>query len=722
MKNAEVRFQTDNRSFKGMFKDEFQQISDVRSIDPVQYRTFWREQRERCKLVETSDFYYYTHFPEDFSKDEEDFPYIRQEVISLFFRSAVREARVFGKSQRHLFDKGLQMIDSDPTLDEIAKAGKSILSSSYALVRAFTTINATPCQLPQFAFILPEQQRIALKRIVDFIGSQKDENFRETIRRHLPRWMHYPIPAPTDHIDASLDILKRLWSYTDREAHFLISPDRMPQGMPLHLVLKTAEMVEQAGNFDVGYFLRTWGITEVLKMEKENFEKEEGKEIPFFHFILPGLVIGDIKIHTGNHYFDFSKAVGETMHQTFSMLQTQGEPQSRLANDFLQDLSRYYPDLLPAMLARSINAFSLSSYEIDQAVILRRLRQLNLPFAEAVLEQTEKLPERRLLTALEIEDSAIRFVQNTGTDESGSDFVPDIKSLIDSEDSYFFLMPLHRIGISQENIKGEVEVNLDTNAEIVSAILKIRAGQTSRSLPFQLSFSGEIESLNMDTMEGDPISQEAILVYRNLIAQSLRHEAEKVRIKRQRQGQNGSLKIELPQPQLRTQGLTREQRIALYEAQRQQTLPEIRIKRRQLLTGQPGRNGLAEEQEKAEERILKIIGMEMEQVERLLREGGARGIDAQQVIKKLQIALHLAQQNGYRLGKKISMDNYGGEQIDLRQVNWSLFGLSLRIYLQGMNNGEFLLRGILNKKGIDMQTEYIKGLVRQIIRDAVPAS
>lgn len=720
MKNAEVRFQTDNRSFKGMFKDEFQQISDVRSIDPVQYRTIWREQRERCKLVETSDFYYYTHFPKDFPEDKEDFPYIRHEVISLFFRSAVKEARVFGKSQRHLLDKGLQMIDSDPALDEIAKAGKFILSSSYDMVRAFTTINATPCQLPQFAFILPEQQRIALKRIVDFIGSEKDENFRETIRRYLPRWMHYPIPAPTDHIDASLDILKRLWSYTDREAHFLISPDRMPQGMPLHLVLKTAEMVEQAGNFDVGYFLRTWGVAEVLKMEKENFEKEEGKEIPFFHFILPGLVTGDIKIHTGNHYFDFSKAVGETMHKTFFMLQAQGEPQSRLANDFLQDLSRYYPDLLPAMLARSINAFSLSSYEIDQAVILRRLRQLNLPFAEAVLEQTEKLPERRLLTALEIEDSATRFIQYTGADESGSDFVPDIKSLIDSEDSYFFLMPLHRIGISQKNIKGEMEVDLDTNAEIVSAILKIRAGQISRSLPFQLNFSGEVESLNLDTLEGDPISQKATLVYRNLIAQSLRHEAERIRIKRQRQ--NGKLKIELPQPQFRTQGLNREQRIALYEAQRQQTLPEVRIKRRQLLTGQPSRNGLTEGEEKVEDRMLRITGMEMEQVERLLREGGARGIDAEQVIKKLQIALHLAQQNGYRLGKKISMDNYGGEQIDLRQVNWSLFGLSLRIYLQGISNGEFCLRGILNKKGNDMQTEYIKGLVRQIVKDAVSAS
>lgn len=699
------------------------EIHDLRQFDIQEIRDLYQAQLDRFGLVRTSNFYLYSFEEQELEDDE--IPSMEWDTMIVFYRNVISNAEEFADAEASLLAEGKDLKGGRVGVSDQVRVSEGFLSSCYILVRNLRAMNVARAVPFMTASQLFGVQQFQLKKFLEEIGTEKPETFRETMRRYIPRYLWFPIPPPEGQVASGDEVrLREVWrECASCDRSLLIHPDNIELGrVTLHVLLVAAEKVEAEGCDDLGYFLRTYGILSILAMEAER----GAAEIPFFTHIFGGLVTGEVHRAPKDAYFDFQSAIGRTMRLTFSRLQDELEhgEMGRAAN-FLHDLAYYYSENIPEMLARSIIRHGGgTANDFDALAVLRGLGGIDFGWAKGLLERVAEIPERRIIKTDEVVDLAEAIsgeVKNNTL--SPERFAEDVSLIIGEEDSYGFNVLLSRLGLSMEGMKSVIEIELNAVSESIKIVLKVGDGQVARFLPFELSLSGDRESIMVETLGKEPLVDQTLETYRNLVAKAMRHEADKLRW--QQSGTKAQLNQTVPRvkPQaleLQARPLTRLERMARYEEMKEQLRVERKRRRQRPSEATEVACSEAATREAAERgTVREIVGLERENVERLLKEEKIEAVTTDQVIGKLTHFLEMARVSKKMLGKGVNMEYYGrgAKGLNLRQMNWVLDGgaTAMRIYLQDVGSGKFLLCGILLKKSDSMQNRFIRNLVAQIL-------
>src|SRR5262249_16695242 len=152
-----------------------------------------------------------------------------------------------------------------------------------------------------------------------------------------------------------------------------------------------------------------------------------------------------------------------------------------------------------------------------------------------------------------------------GTDLPVSEFVGEVASIAGEEDIYSFKAPLQKLDIATDLKKASIEVDLDTASESMSCVLRFTQDNKTRYLPLSLSFSGEIESLQIDTLDDQSVRPEVAQQYRELIVRAIQSEATNKREADIRRARLTSRRERDSEPvELQTATLSRDERMVLY--------------------------------------------------------------------------------------------------------------------------------------------------------------
>jgi hypothetical protein len=269
---------------------------------------------------------------------------------------------------------------------------------------------------------------------------------------------------------------------------------------------------------------------------------------------------------------------------------------------------------------------------------------------------------------------------------------------------------LSSVGIGSGKVKGKLQVELDSTVEKIECKLSYLIDGGSHYLPFRMNYTGELESLRAEMVEGGNIPREAAEILRKLVFKALEDKVSKA-VKERLAKEKISRRNILPETRALEPGLSRQDRISRYNSEKQRAR-----KRKVGSVTSTQKEEFIEEQVAKEERAqmeIKIIGLEYENVEDILVRSGIEDLDPHWVIKKLRQYAEVAAQGKKMLGKRVVLTNNFG--INLRQINWMIENnRAIRAYLEDVGSGEFILRGILAKKGESMQNRYILNLMHEI--------
>ncbi len=694
-------------------------MSIIKGKDVVgAFRTVLDEQNRDFEVASQSPYYHYTLQE---PSQEESTELLYKAYIHGFFRAMVGRVKDFRDTQFSLRRVGVQLHEEGLDTQTITEDASTIVNNGYNLVKNLQTLTEAPATVPQVSAIMTNQQKLEFKEIVDQMGKEKPKGFTATLRRYIPRWMTHPIAFP-DALASSDPMTHDVWhSHSLKDANWLTSEEDMLDGkIPVHLVFSAAQKLEKEEKTDAAYPLRTYAIEHLLAIEQEKLVSEN-PEIPFFTYALAGLMTGEMQKQTKAPFFDFQTAINHTMQQTFIRLEdelTTGKKGP--AFNFLSNLASNYQDAFSDLLARSLASQGRKVDAIDELTLLRQLQIQSDSWAMGVIEQSEQLIARRTLFADEVIDLNERLANDPQGDFVSEVLIDDLTLLLDSEDVYSFKPRLQKL-VPTGDVRGEIKIDLDKTAELVEVELKYESEGRTRYLPFRFSFSGEIDSVSMETLEGEITDGDLLATYRNLVAQAINQQAEQIRSRKKPDiRQKSDLDTDQDEERITVSSLTREERIALYARQKEQ------LKRKRTRPKIEPAGVIFTEQEEIQEKTPTkptIIGLDTETITELLTTEKIEGIEAEDIKQKLERVLDMSVISKKAIGKKVNMDTYGKDTkhagINIRQINWILDGgaTALRIYLEDIGKGKFVLRGILRKKGSDMQTRYIGQMIDHILKE-----
>jgi hypothetical protein len=693
------------------------------------------EQNRRYELIESSPYYHYTIEKPDQTKP--DTPFISWEVVSTFYSNVKKQMVEFAKAQSILREQGKNLAERSHSPIEQQVASKVISYETKTLIRGLKAINAADAVPHSNILQRSELARIKAKKFIAGVGKEKPEAFRETLRRYIPRFATHPIPHPDDLIPGEdrEEVLSRWRNFTSRDADYLIHPDNIPQGAPLHMVFKIAKEMERQDKNDLAYAIKTHGITKLLEMEREKATQEEAPEIPFFTHLVAGTLPGfsfDFLQLSKRRGFDYEEAVSDTMLQTLERFQSEREDRKNgVATDFLLKIKDYYPDQFNHLLANAIINFAARTRKIDDVKLLRNLQEEKWPGFDEILESVKNHPGRRVLDYKEIE-AILNTLPQPENQNPTSNLSDDIKALVGEEDSYSIVQPIKKSIVMKGEASTAIRLDLEPLSETIYARL-INVDKTIvRYFPFKLSFSGGFDSFSIDILDKNPPNPAIIEKLQNEVANAIRQQVEK-NISQSKTKLTKNTQTPFPDTKpmstLDSPRATREERMREYQQKKQIELE--RQQRRTKATSEaehlPQAQVIYPQQVQEREDTLpprRIIGLDYRNVIELLGKEKIENIKPDIMVKKIEHLVELASIGNKMLGKRISDEvlnqrELQGESINLRQINWIVDGgtTQIRIYLEDIKDGVFILRGIMSKKSETQQTRYIRQLLLDIVQE-----
>jgi hypothetical protein len=288
-----------------------------------------QEQAKLYDLVENSDYYHYCLREKEAKKEET--PHLSLHTFALFYKSSFNYARDFFSSQESLFKAGKRVLaritakdNKELTLEERILVAEFCLTCQYKLVKSVKAIELARAEPFKGFSNMSGLQQFKLKELFDELGGRKPKNFRETMRRYIPRWMYHNISIGNEWQEE----MGEVWQDE------LLSEDgilyiKENEGVPLHMLFRMARNWEELGKDDLGYEMRIKGIRELMELELDRFSETSQFEIPFFHFTLVSLLCGEIDRKRKSAHFDYRAAVEETMRFTFQRLFSETFARSR---------------------------------------------------------------------------------------------------------------------------------------------------------------------------------------------------------------------------------------------------------------------------------------------------------------------------------------------------------------------------------------------------------
>ena len=689
----------------------------------------YERQQRVIEMVGDSSFYYYT--VPDVELDFNTVPHLDWETIDRMYSPIRPQMERFQKAQSALLERGRSISSKELTIEELMAMNAKLLDPVYDLVNGLKAFNFAKPRPPRKQYKKqPEFIQILNKRYLDNIETEKPEEARETLRRYIPRWMTHPIPPPVSELeDEQMSLVEDEWAnFTTKDADLLIHPDRISEGAPLHVVFKLAEKMEKQEKSDLGYALRTYGISKILEMEVDRLNDPENPEIPFFSFIMAGSMTGFSFSYARKSFFDFSTAINDTMSMTHQRLMDELESgQNGPASQFLDILNNHFPNAFPGLFALSIVNHSLRTKKIDEIKMIKGLQRKSPEWFEAFMNNLSPFSVRRVLYNHEIEE-VMDSMPPVPESIDIAKIEDNAREIIGDEDSYSISRSMRFSflkDIEKGNTVSALKLDLDALSETISVQVIGGKDQKARIVPFKLSFSGEIEPFSLETLDDHPVSEEVLEVLRKKVAEVLHSQLEEKR-KREQTLTSGkavrlnTVKVDKPLP------LTRKERMIRYQLEKERD-------RKQKTKGEtseamelaiPETNPPVANEEAVLGTPRRILNLDYPTIIGLLEEQRIGNIDPERMYNKLEFLLEVANVGGKILGKKIgthplSESELQGEEINLRQINWVLDGgaTALRIYLEDVKGGDFIIQGILLKQSENQQTRYIRQLLLKIVKE-----
>jgi uncharacterized protein (UPF0335 family) len=692
---------------------------------------------ELLNRVQTSDYYFYT-IDEDNDTEDKSKPYVSLDTVQTFYSSTTKTSEAFSKAQYMLAAIGREMPLVDLSLPQRKVLSTRICSETTKLIAGLRAINSARPDLGGSLIRRSERDRVLIKQFIGSINQEQPETLRETLRRYIPRFVTHPIPYPEEALptEDQLDIASRWRNLTTKEAHYLIHPDRISEGIPLHIVFKIARSLERKDKADTGYALRVHGVSHLLAMEKEQSNLDKHAEMPFFTYMLSGIMPGSsleyimkLAKHSSEvkHItFDYEEALAETMTQTLQKFQVElEERRPGIATEFILQLRQYYPDQFSEMFASSIVNYAVRTRKIDVVKILQKLQEVSWPEFDQIFEYVQGQPLRRVIANDEV-DTLLSGLPKLEDSEESTDLQQDIKELVGDEDSFSYTRNINRKVLKEGGQTFAIKIDLEPLSGMVYALLLCTSPKGIRAIPFKFSFSGE--SFSLPVLDESPTYPATVEQLKRRVGDIIHSLVERRRIDTKQspivtsQVDNSRQITQLP-----TSQLSREERKAQYqsamldEARRQKTRP-TNPQEAKPLSGLVYKADPKEESQSHYER--RITGLDYITVVNLLNAEGIVGIEPETFVNKIEHLVELANVSKKILGKRIdpevlSQQELKGEQINLRQISWVLNGgvTQIRVYIEDAKQGYFILRGVMSKKSESQQTRYIRQLLLQIVRE-----
>lgn len=686
----------------------------VSRMTPADVRRYFEKLSDFHRGVNNSPFYRYV-LSQAISLNNQ--PCIHGDLVDWFYASIKITANRFRHADDTLFDLGHELSLSALSAAEVQSKIDQLLQSCYQLVSVLEEINLASLDASGVIRRMNQPARSETGRLQKQVGADKEETFRETLRRYIPAWMRMQVPAPELDDTQAMEVLNRCWTtYTPNQAHLLVHPERVADGAPLHWALQVASEIN---NPQSSYAVKTWAVTEVLRGEAEG-KTSARQEMPFFHYILAGIITGRAAKVGKGAYFDFGSALTELMGETILQLRSELVAKTPgLACEFIQDLYGFFGSDLAPLFSQGLFLQEARLPQLDANEIFELLKAINTNWASAIVEQIPNMINRRVISIEEAGKVLSAVSTWTYLEEHRQRLLGNAVELLEDNDGVSFT----KTG-AQTNSRVEFHVDINAPSEQIEVTMMVTSGGVSRDMTFSMGFSDpsqEIDpshEIHFSKLNGQP-SQELTKLCQKLTASVI---AEQVLKRRQNKPASPT-----------TQGAWHRstQTVTDTQSQRRHGKRDDRIKQHQLQVAQ--REALApeiasapvvahsefspdDETDNLYEKF-QVVNLDENRVERLLEAEGITFIQAAIVTRKLRYLINVATAARKMPGKKINPAYYSARGFHLRQVSWYAEGdTAIRYYLQHTSNGNFMLVGILHKKSFSMQKRYIEALIQRINR------
>lgn len=665
--------------------------------------TIYEDQLASWEKVKDSHFYYYTFKALEGNTTDEEWV-TRPKLDSTFVALFQGKAHDLGFNVINAQDGILDTYEKYEDSTDFVAFGNALLGKSVQLVENCSSIYESPLAIhPKIFSRLSPLQRDQIKKRVEELGRQKPDSYKETLKRYIPRWMYEPIEF------SKVNFNEHEWEKLQEELHkdeesdvrILSRKEDLQEGkLPIHLVLKKAKQLEEQGQGDLGYKIRTLGTFELLKMEQVKLRQPEREELPLFHVSLASLASTCARALPKNSYFNFVESYHETFLKTFSRLQRELEDNTPgPAFSFIESLLSIMPEGFEGPLNRSIAEHGLYSNDFDSVALVRLLSEKKPDLAKYFMGSIDEIPERKVYTTSEIEDYASLLTLKEGLDTE-----QPIDKLLNTEHPTEISKLLSKIGVFTNQGKANIEIATDPATKRVGGYISINKKNTIRHIPFLIDLSKGEEEFFVSTIDDGRLSNATIQKIKDVVSLTIRSETEKPTPQASQKTHSEKPKTIQTQPSPR---LTRQQRIEEYEKRKKE---EESTKN--------DTNPKKESQSAFQEE--KITGLTRSKIDGFLKEGGISYITIEDFIQRLAQALASSQAKKEPLGARVDVREYGLEfkDIDLREVVFTIDKHSaISVYLKGGAGGVLTLEGTHHKREAALKNSYIQRVLSSIVQN-----
>jgi hypothetical protein len=457
-------------------------------------------------------------------------------------------------------------------------------------------------------------------------------------------------------------------------------------------------------------------------MEQQRYTQPENPEVPFFRYVMAGAMVGGPnKLHKGR-FFNYQLAVVRTIRQTYQRLKQElpaGEHGRGVR--FIEQLAAYYPTQFPDLLAKSIINICPDG-DIDEVSLVRELANGQFEWSPQLLEKVLAQPNRRVFTQSEVQAVANTIHPEAATEiKNPQKFEEDTDTISKDEDIYTFKMNGKQLGLVTPDMKIELAGEVNAISESVDIVITTTQGDQVRTVPFTMHTSGALETVQMETIEGVVQDPSVLMALREIAANALNAQAVEVRKQPPQQPViRKPTEVDIERVTSVQPRLSREERIQAYLEQK-----AIRQAQRQHepVAQSSSLHDVGETHQPAQhsDRGITILNFDPNQITKYMAEERIEGVDAERLREKVQHFVEMAKVGKKMLGKRVEVEAVAGELgdiINLRQLSWTLESKrAIRIYLQDIGEGNFILRGIMSKKGTAQQNRYIEKIIADILKE-----
>lgn len=609
---------------------------------------------------------------------------------------------------------GIELFSKSDKISVLPKPSQTQLRLSTESLTNYYALASTAPKIT-IGSLLTSSQRESLRKWPE-ITEHHMSVVRDGLRRFIPRWLYHPIERPTV-VDSEKDsILQKAWTtYTPKEGLYLIEEQDIHEGKaPLHMVFKIAQRLEAAGYDDLGYMSRTHALKELLK---EAITKWPSGNSELFTDALYDLLSGEgMSIGSKKAKFNYRSAFEDTMVRTYLYLQDESE---HVEKQEARELITAFKDVFHHhTIALSIlNSYS-NSDQIDLRRLLPTLDVVDPKFAKAVESSLLDQRNRPLLLSDEVQKSLRSLTGEPDRGDKGQDIAGEVDEIIADNDSYSFTISAPKLGYDiPRGSRYEISITIDALSQKISAELSIESNRATKTLPYTIDYSEDlICRTQLLDEEALPIEVRGELVH--IVERAIAHHAESLRKKAASKGviftaRPANTPSPVSQKQTREERMGEYQRLRASSGRKRTGSTEITPAASQVPDGK--------DIEKGREFQLRIIGLDVETISSIMAQQKIQGIDPHLIIRKLNHMMENARVSQQMIGKRINLDTVRDlpAEINIRQLNWMMDGGNngLRVYLEDIGGGAFILRGMLNKKGLSQQQRYIENMALRILAE-----